>query len=109
MSPRVINPLMVLLAVALLGAVWLQQRRLGGLRDEKQELLALLAGDAAPADSQGTASITAPASSELLRLRSEVAQLTARRKELAAARTENERLQARIAERVRNPAAALPE
>jgi hypothetical protein len=113
MNPRVVNTISILLCGALLAVVCLQQRRVAFLRAERQRVLARIetseATSATTSPAPANAAATTSASPELLRLRNEVAQLAARRKELSAVRTENERLQARVAARATNSAGALPE
>jgi hypothetical protein len=98
---------LVVVCLATLWGVWAQRNQIAGLRAEQQQLLAQLAATADRAASPGTAEPTgAPpvalqpalvATPELLRLRNEVTRLTERRRELAAARADNERLHAQLA------------
>jgi len=106
MNPRIINTAVPLLCLALLWAVFTQQRHVTRLRVEKQQVMDGFAPADANVSDEPATRPAAAASPELLRLRNEVAQLTARRKELATVRTENERLQARVAERATNAAVA---
>jgi hypothetical protein len=96
----------ILFCVAALVAVFSQRKQLTGLRNQ-QPIPASI-------DDSVLMTRTPPvpdgASPELLRLRSEVSQLTERKRELAGARSENERLRAQLAARKANPSAevALP-
>ena len=103
---------LVAVCLATLWGVWSQRGQVAGLRAEQQQLMALLAakGDgqasAAGAETVGAGSGTAApalvATPELLRLRSEVTRLAARRRELAGVRADNERLRAQLASRGTN-------
>src|SRR5205809_1273643 len=105
MNPRwlLIGVLSAICLAALTGAL-IQRQKLTGLRAEHQGLITRLGTSQDTSSRAGSVtyntavshSIAAP-SLELLRLRSEVARLTARRRELAVARGENERLRAQIA------------
>jgi hypothetical protein len=98
--------------LATLWGVWGQRGQVAGLRAEQQHLLAQLAAKAegsaslvqaeAGSAGSGTGSPTLMVTPELLRLRSEVTRLTERRRELASARGENERLRAQLASRGTN-------
>ncbi len=98
--------------LATLWGVWGQRSQLAGLRAEQQHLLAQLTAKAegsaslvqaeAGSAGSGTGSPTLMVTPELLRLRSEVTRLTERRRELASARGENERLRAQLASRGTN-------
>lgn len=102
--------------VAALSAAIIQGRQLSYLRADQRRLVAEFAGPQAaslPAATQGHGSggpATAPVSSELLRLRSEVTRLGALQRELAPARAENERLRLQLAAAGTNrgPGRALP-
>ncbi len=99
----------VLAAIVCVGSVWavvVQRQQLVSLRVEQQQRLQAAS---APDDSPASAP-TAPAatandanaadqsnSSELLRLRSEITRLTARKRELAGAAQESERLRTQLA------------
>jgi hypothetical protein len=113
MNRRVLlNGLLAVVCLATLWSVWGQRSQLAGLRAEQQQLLAQLAAKADGAASPGTAEATGASSAaphpalvatpELLRLRSQVTQLTERRRELAGARAENEQLRAQLASRGTN-------
>jgi hypothetical protein len=117
MKPRVLfSGALAVVCLATLWGVWGQRRQLTDLRAEQRQLLAKLATSAdraaAPvaAETGATGRETPPAASavslELLGLRSEVTRLTARRRELANARTENERLRAQVASQGTNSSAA---
>jgi hypothetical protein len=113
MNRRVLlGGLLAVVCLATLWGVWGQRSQLAGLRAEQQQLLAQLAARADASASLGAAE-SARASSgaaqpalvatpELLRLRNEVTLLTQRRRELAGARAENERLRAQLASRGTN-------
>jgi hypothetical protein len=102
--------------LAALSAAIIQGRQLSDLRAEERRLVAQLDGPQAsglPASPQGQAGggpATAPVSTELLRLRSEVTRLAALQRELAPARAENERLRLQLAAAGTNnvPGRALP-
>jgi hypothetical protein len=105
--------LSVLLMVVCLGAVGIlaQHRQLAGLKDQKAQILAQLSGtpdarsaipgspDAAIPDSSDSGSAV---SSELLQLRRQVVQLTDRKRELAGASAENEKLRTQLTARGTN-------
>jgi hypothetical protein len=103
---------LVVVCLATLWGVWAQRSQIAGLRAEQQQLLAQLAATADHAASPRTAEPTGAtpatpqpallATPELLRLRNEVTRLTERRRELAAARADNERLHAQLARRGTN-------
>ena len=104
-----VGGLLVIVCLAILLGVWSQRSQLAGLRAEQQQLLAARAnntvspGTAEAADASSGASPPAlVATPELLRLRNDVTQLTERRRELAGARAENERLRAQLASRGTN-------
>ena len=90
--------------LAMLTSALIQRRQITGMRTEEEGLITKLgpAQDASsPADNTISSalvskSVTTP-SLELLKLRSDVARLTERRRELAAARGENERLRVQLA------------
>jgi hypothetical protein len=98
-----------------LWGLWGQQNQLAGLRSDQQQLLAQVAANSSEspdtAEAGGAGSGTPPTTStvtpELLRLRSEVTRLTERRRELAGARAENERLRAQFSSRGTNGAAGF--
>jgi hypothetical protein len=98
--------------LATVTGVVIQKQQLASLRSEQQAVLAQL-GTPSDATSEVSApppkaelpSPTAP-SLELLRLRSEVARLTERRRELSSIRTENEHLRVQVAASRTNVAAA---
>lgn len=119
MNPRAwISGTLLLVALATGIGVVRQHRELGRLRSELANLRPATpprpAGQTNPAPAPPPAAaspLTESEKHELLRLRAEVTRLDARRRELASARAENERLQA--AHRARNPGtppagAALP-
>ena len=99
--------------LATLASALIQRQQLAGLRAEQQGLITQLgtAQDASsPADRVTTSttvsnSVTTP-SLELLKLRSEVTRLTGRRRELAAARGENQHLRVQLAANRTNVSAA---
>jgi hypothetical protein len=100
---------LAIVCLLILWGVWSQGSQLAGLRAEQQQLLAARAdntvspGTAEVADASSGASPPAlVATPELLRLRNDVTQLTERRRELAGARAENERLRAQLASRDTN-------
>jgi hypothetical protein len=108
-----------LIALSLL-AMWKvvdQHGELAALRAKQQRLLAELAQ---PVDNSATTPATVPGPAaadssgdttvplELLKLRGQVTLLTQRRDDLAGVRAENEKLQAQLAARATNPAAAMP-
>lgn len=104
--------LVLVCLVATLWGVWDQRTQLASLRAEQQRLIAQMASRADRSASPGTAVVadarpappppTLAVTPELLRLRSEVTRLTERRRELAGARAENERLRAELAGRSTN-------
>ncbi len=103
--------------LAVLTAAFVQHRQLANLRADQQRLLDQAAPPAdgqsaqpdAVAPSPGTAAPDASPSSELLKLRNQVSQLTGRKRQLFNVRAENERLRAQLATRRTNaPAAAAP-
>jgi hypothetical protein len=103
--------------LATFAGVLLKKQELANLRSEQQSFIAQLGtpSDAASPVSEATTKPAGPRqpatpSLELLRLRSEVARLTGRRRELAAVRDENERLRAQVAASRTNMSAgnALP-
>jgi hypothetical protein len=101
-----------LVCLATLWGVWDQRGQLAGLRAEQRQLQARLAASTDSSASRPSAeparpgpATTTPAlliTPELLRLRNEVTQLTERRRELAGARAENERLRTQLASRGTN-------
>lgn len=103
---------LVVVCLATLWGVWAQRSQIAGLRAEQQQLLAQLAATADRAASPRTAEPTGEtlatpqpalvATPELLRLRNEITRLTECRRELAAARADNERLHAQLAGRATN-------
>ena len=103
---------LVIVCLAILLGVWSQRSHLASLRAEQQQLLAQMGARADDSASPGTAEAAGAGSEtpqprlaatpELLRLRSAVTRLTERRRELAAARTDNERLRAQLASRDTN-------
>jgi len=112
-----LGSLLLIVCLATLCGVWSQQSQLAGLRAEQRQLVAQLAARAGGSASPGTAEATGASSGtpqptlavtpELLRLRSEVTRLTERRRDLASARGENERLRAELASRGTNGAAGF--
>jgi hypothetical protein len=107
-----ISGFLVVVCLATLLGVWAQRGQLAGLRTEQRQLLAQLSTSADRSASTGTAEPvgarpvaphpTLVATPELLRLRNEVTQLAERRRELASARADNERLHAQLAGRGTN-------
>jgi hypothetical protein len=99
--------------VTMLVAVFLQQKRLDTLTAERAQVLARLAAPVempmAVASTQMQRLEPSPASPslELLKLRAEVARLGNRKRELAKARTENNRLGVQLAARGTNPPGAI--
>ncbi len=106
-----------LLSVVCLATLWgviAQRQRLSAMQREEQRLLAQFTAAAQPAAASTAADTNsnpafgrpavAPASAELLRLRSEVNRLTQRRRELSGVRLENEQLRAQLASRGTNAA-----
>ncbi len=92
----------VCLAAAL--AVIAQRRQLSTLQAQKDQLAAQAAG---PADRiEASSKEPSQASTELLELRNKITQLTQRKNELAGVRPENETLQAQLAGKINNSAAA---
>jgi len=113
MNRRVLlSGFLMVACLATLWGVWSQQTQLAGLRAEHQKLLAQRA---AAADDSANAAGAVPATPlpnlvatpELLRLRNEVTLLTARRRELAGVRAENEQLRAQLASRGANGPAGI--
>jgi hypothetical protein len=110
----------IVLCLASLAAVCVQQRQLAGLRNEQLQLLEQSGTsnpqpiEPATAEAVSTTAPelrpTAAPSSELLQLRNQVGQLKTRQRELQGAQGENDRLRAQIAVRGTNAAAggALP-
>jgi hypothetical protein len=105
----------ILAAVCLttLASALIQRQRLTALRAEREGLITQLGTVPAASSAAGSAIPNPPASNstatpslELLRLRSEVTRLTGRRRELAAARGENERLRIQLAASRTNLSAA---
>jgi hypothetical protein len=103
---------LVIVGLAILLGVWRQRSQLASLRTEQRQLLDHMAARAddsaspvtteATASNSGTPSPALVATPELLRLRNEVTRLTERRRELAGAQAENERLRAQLANRSTN-------
>ena len=99
-----------MVCLAVICGIALQQGQLTRLRAEERQLLAQQAA-VRPAPAQTTAVspptrlAAFPVPSELLRLRSEVTRLIERRRELAGARAENERLRAQLGSQGTNAAA----
>lgn len=99
--------------VALAVAVFLRQDRIATLRTERAQVLARLAGPVevspvvAPADSPDFKQNSHSPSLELLKLRAEVARLGNRKRELANARIESDRLHGQLAVRGTNAPGAL--
>ena len=102
--------------VTMMVAVFLRQNRLATLKAEQAHVLARLTDPAemslpdAPANPQNVKQSSHSPSIELLRLRAEVTRLGNRKRELANARVENERLRIQLATRGKNVpgAVALP-
>jgi hypothetical protein len=94
-------------AVALFAGAYVQGRQLKALRTEEQQRLADLEQSALPsepASQPSESSVEVP--SELLRLRNQVSQLSARKRELAGVQEANEKLRAQLIERgTNNPGA----
>jgi hypothetical protein len=111
MNRRILlSGLLVVVCVAVICGIAVQQAQLNRLRAEERQFAAqLTAAPQRPAPTRVVSpearSATSPVPSELLRLRSEVTRLTERRRELAGARTENERLCAEVASQSTNAAA----
>lgn len=108
MNPRAwISGTLILVGLAAAAGVFRQHHELTRLRSELGNLRAVApprsAGQTNPVPQPPAAArpLTESEKHELLRLRAEVTRLDARRRELASARTENERLQ--TAHRARNP------
>lgn len=105
MIRRIFIGILVATAIATLWAVFAQQRQLENLRAEQQRLQAEIQSPAAApvqtASTESPRSDSAP-SSELLRLRSQVSQLTQRKRELATLPAENDRLRTQVATRSTN-------
>jgi hypothetical protein len=91
---------------ASLCGVAVQQRQLAKLKADQQAVLKQLAGDPVeiwhPATEPQEVATHAKVDPELLQLRNEVTQLTARRRELAGVIAENERLRTQVAARGTN-------
>jgi hypothetical protein len=101
---------LVVVCVAVICGMAVQQGQLTRLRAEERQFMAQMTPTPdSPAQrtavSPETRSAASPVPSELLRLRSEVTRLTERRRELAGARAENERLRAQLASQSTNAAA----
>lgn len=107
-APTLVTAASIALCLAALWAVNAQGHRRTELQTRQADLLANIArlSETAPAGEQQalvrTASPDLSATSELLRLRSEVTSLTEQRRSLAAARTEHDQLQAQLAARATN-------
>jgi hypothetical protein len=109
MNRRVLlSGFLVVMCLMTLWGIWDQRNQLAGMRADQQQLQAQLAAKAdvppLPVTAPSTASpqpalVVTP---ELLRLRNEVTRLTERRRELAGARAENERLHAQLVNRGTN-------
>jgi hypothetical protein len=103
MKRILISSALTLMLLVMLWGVYAQQQQLARLRAEQQQSVDRFNVSAPEASTAAAASpAVTPSSSELLRLRSEVAQLTRQRRDLSAAQAENDRLQTRIAMRVTN-------
>ncbi len=92
-------------------AVFIQRRQLSSLQQQKGKFAIQASSRSAPAtvvpaDTQVTTPV--PPSAELLELRSRITQLTQRKNELAALRSENENLHTQLAARGTNSSATLP-
>lgn len=102
--------LVTLLAVLCAAALWgvvAQGRQLSDLRAEKKRLEAASQVTTAPAtETVAPPSPTPEVPRELLQLRAEVARLSERKRELAGAKVENERLRLQLENRRTNGAAA---
>jgi hypothetical protein len=106
--------------LATLAGVFVQSRELSSLRADQQRQLAFATrannqssrttADVQSEESSASRSGPSPTLLELLRLRSQVGQLTERKRELTSARAENERLHAQLATRSTNspPGTTLP-
>lgn len=116
-SRLVISGCCGVVCLAALCGVFAQRRQLADLRAQQQQALAALARPAGSpaipaaanptaAGSENSAAAVPAPSSELLRLRGQVARLTQRLRELAEVRAENEQLQAQAAARATNGSAA---
>ncbi len=97
-----------LVCVGSVYAVVVQRQQLSQLLAERSTLTTQTETNATPSEEDGTitASPVAETSPELLRLRSEVTRLTARKRELAGVAEEGERLRAQLAAIQTNTAAA---
>jgi len=114
MNPRLLfTGILTAVCLALLTSALIQRQQLTGLRAKQQGLITRLATSqdaSSPAggvtsDAAVSHSLAGP-SLELLRLRNEVTRLTGRRRELAAARGENEQLRAQVSASRTNVSAA---
>lgn len=103
----------VAVSVTMLVAIFLQQNRIATLKAEQAHVLARLAGPAempppdVPANPQDEKQSSHSPAIELLRLRAEVTRLGNRKRELANARIENERLRVQLATPSTNVAGAV--
>ncbi len=105
-----------IVSVGMCVGIVFQHQTISRLQAEQTEQAALTAAQTAPvnqaADGSAAGASASPASdasSELLRLRSEVGQLTQRKRELAAVQNENKQLHAQLVSRSTNtPAGSVP-
>ncbi len=110
-ATKVLTSALGLVCAAAVYAVVAQHQQLAGLQAEQKRVLAQLGSEpaepAVPAKSQAE-QLTSSAGTdpELIRLRAEVTQLAARKRELASVAAENERLRAQVASRGTNAANA---
>lgn len=110
-AAKLLTSALALVCAAAVYAVLAQHQQLAGLQAEQKRILANLGSEpvetAVPARSQAEPlTLSAGTDPELIRLRAEVTQLAARKRELAGAATENERLRAQMASRGTNAANA---
>ena len=115
----ILSGILTLLCATMVWRVCVQRHDITTLRAQAKQLLAALPGadetgpaavSASPTTSRESSSGAAAASSELLRLRNQVNQLTKRQRELGGERKENAQLKAQLVSRTNSPAgAALPQ
>jgi hypothetical protein len=105
--------LLIAASLALLTSVLVQERHLASMRKEQQRMIAQLSGSAEPVPAVAAAEPAAGPSiqetpAELLQLRNEVNGLNRRKRELAAARAENDRLKQQLTTSHTNRAGLAP-